>query len=117
MLAALLLEALQWWRNLAGHARGLLSAAAQLSKGRVDDTTLARLNPSCFFPLGGSRAARRDPASFYGTVVAFFSGAAARHPCQPPLKCQPVEVASHRASLFGFLVGLRGEIDRVGRSR
>ena len=57
-------EALQWWRNLAGHARALLNAAAQLSEGRVDDLSLARLNPQLFFSAPRLRAARRDPASF-----------------------------------------------------
>ena len=58
-------EALQWWRNLASHARALLNAAAQLFKGRVDDLTLARLNPGLFLsPPLLLRAARRDPASF-----------------------------------------------------
>ncbi len=57
-------EALQWWRNLAGHARALLNTAAQLSKGRVDDLTLARLNPQLLFSAPRLRAARRDPASF-----------------------------------------------------
>jgi hypothetical protein len=58
-------EALQWWRNLASHARALLSAAAQLFKGRVDDLTLARLNPGLVLsPPRLLRAARRDPASF-----------------------------------------------------
>ncbi len=68
---AALREALQWWRNLAGHARGLLNAAAQLSKGRVDDMTLARLNPELLFSAPRLRAARRDPASFvaYGVEL------------------------------------------------
>jgi hypothetical protein len=58
-------EALQWWRNLAGHAHALLNAAAQLFKGRVDDITLARLNPGLFLlPSSVLRAARREPASF-----------------------------------------------------
>ena len=57
-------EALQWWRNLAGHARALLNAAAQLFKGRVDDLTLARLNPELLFSAPRLRTARRDPASF-----------------------------------------------------
>jgi len=58
-------EALQWWRNLAGHARALLNAAAQLSKGRVDDITLVRLNPGLLFLRPRVlRAARRDPAPF-----------------------------------------------------
>lgn len=58
-------EALQWWRTLASHARALLSAAAQLFKGRVDDLTLARLNPGLVLsPPRLLRAARRDPASF-----------------------------------------------------
>jgi hypothetical protein len=58
-------EALQWWRNLASHARALLNAAAQLFKGRVDDLTLARLNPGLFLsPPLLLRVARRDPASF-----------------------------------------------------
>ena len=41
-------EALQWWRNLAGHARALLNAAAQLSKGRVDDLTPCPAQPAAF---------------------------------------------------------------------
>lgn len=57
-------EELQWWRNLAGHARALLNAAAQLSKGRVDDVTLARLNPQLCFSSLRLKAARRDPAPF-----------------------------------------------------
>ena len=58
-------EALQWWRNLAGHARALLNAAAQLSKGRVDDITLVRLNPGLLFlPPRVLRATRRDPAPY-----------------------------------------------------
>jgi len=57
-------EALQWWRNLAGHARALLNAAAQLFKGRVDDQTLARLNPELLFSAPRIRTARRNPASF-----------------------------------------------------
>ncbi len=58
-------EALQWWRNLAGHARALLNAAAQLFKGRVDDITLVRLNPGLLLrPMRVLRAARRDPAPF-----------------------------------------------------
>jgi DNA-directed RNA polymerase subunit RPC12/RpoP len=58
-------EDVQWWRNLAGHARALLNVAAQLFKGRVDDTTLARLNPRLLFPPGQLlRAARRDTAPF-----------------------------------------------------
>lgn len=57
-------EALQWWRNLAGHARALLNAGAQLFKGRVDDPTLARLNPALCFSRPQLRVARRDPASF-----------------------------------------------------
>jgi hypothetical protein len=57
-------ESLQWWRSLAGHARALLNAAAQLCKGRIDDLTLARLNPQLFFSASRLRAARRDPASF-----------------------------------------------------
>src|SRR6266851_652984 len=59
------LEALPWWRNPASHARALLNAAAQLFKGRVDDLTLARLNPGLFLsPPRLLAAARRDPASF-----------------------------------------------------
>ncbi len=57
-------EEVQWWRNLAAHARALLNAAAQLSKGRVDDLTLARLNPQLFFSARLLKAARRDPALF-----------------------------------------------------
>jgi hypothetical protein len=58
-------EDTQWWRNLAGHARALLNAAARLFKGRVDDLTLARLNPGLFLsPPRLLGAARRDPASF-----------------------------------------------------
>ena len=57
-------EALQWWRNLAGRARALLNAAAQLFKGRVDDLTLARLNPEVLFSARRLRTARRDPAPF-----------------------------------------------------
>jgi hypothetical protein len=56
-------EALQWWRSLAGHARALLNVAAQLFKGRVDDLTLARLNPELLFSPRLTRA-RRDPAPF-----------------------------------------------------
>jgi hypothetical protein len=57
-------EALQWWRSLASHARALLNVAAQLSKGRVEDLTLARLNPQLCFSAPRLRAARRAPASF-----------------------------------------------------
>lgn len=57
-------EALSWWRNLAGHARSLLNAAAQLSKGRVDDVTLARLNPELLFSAQRLENARREPESF-----------------------------------------------------
>lgn len=54
----------KWWRNLAGHARAVLNVAAQLSKRRVDDVTLARLNPQLCFSARLLRAARRDPAPF-----------------------------------------------------
>jgi hypothetical protein len=57
-------ESLQWWRRLAGHARALLNAAVQLFKGRVDDLTLAQLNPQLCFSASHLRAARRHPASF-----------------------------------------------------
>jgi Cytochrome bd terminal oxidase subunit I len=57
-------EDTQWWRNLAGHARALLNLAAQQSKGRVNDTALARLNPRLLFPAAGLRQARREVASF-----------------------------------------------------
>jgi hypothetical protein len=58
-------EDLAWWRNLAGHARALLTAAAQLFKGRVDEIALARLNPRLLLPPRQLlRAARRDPAPF-----------------------------------------------------
>ena len=57
-------EALQWWRNLAGHARALLNVAAQLSKGRVDDISLGRLNPQLFFSASRLKVARRHPESF-----------------------------------------------------
>jgi hypothetical protein len=57
-------EALQWWRNLAGHARALLNVAAQLfKKGRVDDLALARLNPQLFFSGPRLKSARRNPAA------------------------------------------------------
>jgi hypothetical protein len=55
-------EALQWWRNLAGHAHALLNVAAQLFKGRVDDLTLARLNPELLFSARRLRGARRHAA-------------------------------------------------------
>ena len=57
-------EDLQWWRNLAGHARALLNVAAQISRRQVDDVTLARLNPQLCFSARLLRAARRDPAPF-----------------------------------------------------
>jgi hypothetical protein len=55
--------------------------AVQLIKGRVDDLTLAQLNPQLCFSASRLRAARRDPASFvaYGMELwlSFFSGAPA----------------------------------------
>jgi hypothetical protein len=76
-------EDTQWWRNLAGHARALLNVAAQLSKGRVDDSALARLKPELLF-LGS--AAETDTTRggvlrrlWNGVVAAIFSGAAAHH--------------------------------------
>ncbi|MGO9057287.1 MAG: hypothetical protein ACLQU2_07865 [Candidatus Binataceae bacterium] len=58
-------EAVQWWRNLAGHARALLNVAAQLSKGKVEPITLVRLNPELIFSSRKQfRAAQRNPASF-----------------------------------------------------
>lgn len=57
-------EALQWWRNLAGHARALLNVGAQLFKGRVDDLTLARLNPELLLSAPRLRSARRNPAAW-----------------------------------------------------
>ena len=57
-------EALQWWRNLAGHARALLNVGAQLFKGRIDDLTLARLNPELLLSALRLRSARRNPAAF-----------------------------------------------------
>ena len=57
-------EALQWWRNLAGHARALLNVGAQLFKGRVDDLSLARLNPELAFSAPRLRTARRNPAVY-----------------------------------------------------
>ena len=56
-------EDTQWWRNLAGHARALLNVAAQLSKGRVDDSALARLNPELLFSAARPRQPR-EAASF-----------------------------------------------------
>jgi hypothetical protein len=61
---ATLREALQWWRNLAGHARSLLNAAAQLRKGGVDDMTLVRLNPELLFSATKLTEARRDAGWF-----------------------------------------------------
>jgi hypothetical protein len=57
-------EDTQWWRNLAGHARALLNVAAQLSKGRVDDSALARLNPELLFSAARPRQTPREAASF-----------------------------------------------------
>jgi hypothetical protein len=56
-------EDTQWWRNLAGHSRALLSLAAQQSKGRVNDSALARLNPGLLLSAARLRQARREPAS------------------------------------------------------
>ena len=38
-------EAVQWWRNLAGHAHALLNASAQLLKGKIEPPTFMRLSP------------------------------------------------------------------------
>jgi hypothetical protein len=57
-------ESIQWWNTLAGHARALLNAAAQLPKGRVDDRSLMRLNPQLCFSASRLRAARRHPEEF-----------------------------------------------------
>jgi len=55
-------ESLDWWRTMAGHARALLSLAAQLSKGEVHDLSLGQVNQQ--LPGYDLRAARRDPWSF-----------------------------------------------------
>jgi len=47
--AGQLREALQWWRNLARHARALLNVAAQLSKRKLQPITLMQLNPGLIF--------------------------------------------------------------------
>jgi hypothetical protein len=57
-------ESLDWWRTLAGHARALLSLAAQLLKGQVNDFTLGLVNPQLFLSASRLEAARRDPSSF-----------------------------------------------------
>jgi predicted RNA-binding Zn-ribbon protein involved in translation (DUF1610 family) len=57
-------EALEWWRTLARHARGLLNAAAQLSKGKVDDQLLAQLDPQLCFSARHLKEARRYPSAF-----------------------------------------------------
>ena len=76
-------EALQWWRNLAGRARALLNAAAQLFKGRVDDLTLRAAQPrGAFFGAAAQDRAARPGALrrlWDGTVAAPLSGAPARH--------------------------------------
>jgi len=61
---AILREALQWWRNLASHARRLLNAAAQLRKGAVDDMTLVRLSPGLIFSAKRLKGARREAGWF-----------------------------------------------------
>jgi len=47
--AGQLREAVQWWRNLARHARALLNAAAQLSRRKLEPTTMMLLNPGLMF--------------------------------------------------------------------
>ena len=42
-------EALQWWRNLARHARALLNVAVQLSGRKLKPITLMQLNPGLIF--------------------------------------------------------------------
>jgi len=46
-------EALQWWRNLTGHARTLLNAATRLSKG--GSMTLPWLGSTRSFSFSASR--------------------------------------------------------------
>jgi hypothetical protein len=57
-------EAVESWRGVAGHARALLDLAAQLFKGKVEPTTLARLNPQLLSSARLLKAARREPAPF-----------------------------------------------------
>jgi hypothetical protein len=91
-------ESLQWWSNLAGHARALLNVTAQLSKGRVDDINLGRLNPQLFFSASHLRAARRHPASFvaYGVELWLrFSQVRPRVSYNPRRKRFEIRIAGH----------------------
>ena len=47
--AGQLREAVQWWRNLAHHARALLNAAVQLSKHKLKPISMMQLNPALIF--------------------------------------------------------------------
>ncbi len=63
--AGQLCEAVQWWRNLACHARALLNAAAQLCRGKLKPVSLIQLNPALIFANRLKwRALLRNPEPF-----------------------------------------------------